>query len=187
MAMGILGAYGGLARKEISDYLLVGELSLDGGIRGVRGALPIAVEARAKKIRHLIVPEVNAREAAVVSGVNVFPVRSLLDVVNLLNSEGGNGAVPVHVQTEALLNEARQFTVDFKDVRGQQPPGRLGVEQPSCHPAAISCILANTFRPGRLLALCSALAAWKRCEQTCQPPWVACGGLRGGTSDGLTY
>jgi magnesium chelatase family protein len=124
MAMGILGAYGALTRKEVVDYLLVGELSLDGGVRGIRGALPIAVEARARKIRNLIVPEVNAREAAVVSGVDVFPVRSLLDVVNLLNAGDGNGAAPLRVQTDALLNEAQQFTVDFKDVRGQQTAKR---------------------------------------------------------------
>jgi len=124
MAMGILGAYGALTRKEVVDYLLVGELSLDGGVRGIRGALPIAVEARARKIRNLIVPEVNAREAAVVSGVDVFPVRSLLDVVNLLNAGDGNGAAPLRVQTDALLSEAQQFTVDFKDVRGQQTAKR---------------------------------------------------------------
>src|SRR5262249_14371331 len=58
MAMGILGAYGGLVRKELPEYVMVGELSLDGGIRGVRGALPIAIAARAKKIPNLIVPEV---------------------------------------------------------------------------------------------------------------------------------
>src|SRR5437660_2870967 len=67
MAMGILGAYGGLVRKELPDFVMVGELSLDGGIRAVRGALPIAIASRAKKIANLIVPEVNAREAAVVS------------------------------------------------------------------------------------------------------------------------
>ena len=72
MALGILGAYGGLNKKEISDCLFVGELSLDGGIRGVRGALPIAIEARGKKIARLVVPELNAREAAMVSGVSVY-------------------------------------------------------------------------------------------------------------------
>src|SRR5690242_7128528 len=93
MAMGIVGAYGGLLKKELPEYVMVGELSLDGGLRGVRGALPIAVAARAKKISNLIVPEVNAREAAVVGGVNVYPVKSLIDVVNLLNS--GNGISPL--------------------------------------------------------------------------------------------
>src|SRR5439155_23392225 len=70
MAMGILGAYGAITKKDLSEFVFVGELSLDGGLRGVRGALPIAIEARAKKIRNLIVPEVNAKEAAVVAGLD---------------------------------------------------------------------------------------------------------------------
>ncbi len=122
MALGILGAYGGLSRKEVGDYVLVGELSLDGGLRGVRGALPIAVAARGSKIPNLIVPVINAREAAVVSGINVFPVTSLMDVVRLLN--GGDGAAPVRVDADALLSEAQQFAVDFKDVRGQHTAKR---------------------------------------------------------------
>ncbi|MGB8129313.1 MAG: YifB family Mg chelatase-like AAA ATPase [Candidatus Angelobacter sp.] len=118
MAMGILGAYGGLIKKELPEYVMVGELSLDGGIRGVRGALPIAIAARAKKIANLIVPEVNAREAAVVSGVNVYPVKSLMDVVNLLNS--GNGILPLQVDTSQMLIETdHNGAADFKEVRGQ--------------------------------------------------------------------
>lgn len=118
MAMGILGAYGGLIKKELPEFVMVGELSLDGGIRGVRGALPIAIAARAKKIANLIVPEVNAREAAVVSGVNVYPVKSLNDVVNLLNS--GNGISPLQVDTSQMLGETdHNGAADFKEVRGQ--------------------------------------------------------------------
>ena len=82
MALGILGAYGGLRNEPPDDALFVGELSLDGGLRGVRGALPIAITARSNKIKKLILPEVNAREAAMVDGVSVYPVRSLMDVVN---------------------------------------------------------------------------------------------------------
>src|SRR5947209_4737177 len=95
MALGILGAYGGLNKKDMSDCVFVGELSLDGGLRGVRGALPIAVEARGKKIARLVVPEINSREAAMVSGVDVYPVRSLLDVIHFINS--GNGIDPFTV------------------------------------------------------------------------------------------
>ena len=65
MALGILGAYGGLNKKEVPDCLFVGELSLDGGVRGVRGALPIAIEARSKKISRLVVPELNAKKGMV--------------------------------------------------------------------------------------------------------------------------
>ncbi len=122
MALGILGAYGGISRKEVPDFVLVGELSLDGGLRGVRGALPIALAARTRKIPNLIVPAVNAREAAVVTGVNVYPVNSFLEVVHLLNT--GNGIAPVRVDTNALLSESRHYAVDFKDVRGQHTAKR---------------------------------------------------------------
>src|SRR5205085_2019972 len=100
MALGILGAYGGLNKKEMSDCLFVGELSLDGGLRGVRGALPIAVEARGKKIARLVVPEINSREAAMVGGVEVYAVRSLLDVIHFINT--GNSIEPVKVDSGAL-------------------------------------------------------------------------------------
>jgi len=122
MALGIVGAYGGLTSKEIPDYVFVGELSLDGGVRGVRGALPIAIAARGKKIARLVVPEINAREAAVVAGVGVYPVRSLMDVVGLVN--GKNGIVPVTVNSDAVLQESQQYCVDFKDVRGQHTAKR---------------------------------------------------------------
>jgi len=122
MALGILGAYGGLNKKEVPDCLFVGELSLDGGIRGVRGALPIAIEARGKKIPRLIVPELNAREAAMVGGLEVYPVRSLLDVIRFVNT--GNGTLPLKVDSDTLLSDAQHYAVDFKDVRGQQTAKR---------------------------------------------------------------
>jgi magnesium chelatase family protein len=122
MAMGILGAYGALTPREVPDWLLVGELSLDGGVRSVRGALPIAVAARANKIKNLIVPEANAREAAVVGNLNVYPVKSLMDVVQLLNT--GNGIVPIQVDPDSALAASQQFVVDFKDARGQQTAKR---------------------------------------------------------------
>ena len=80
IAIGILGAYGALHLKDVSDYLLVGELGLDGSLRAVQGMLPIAIAARANGIKNLVIPASNAREAAVVEGVNVYPVNSLLEV-----------------------------------------------------------------------------------------------------------
>jgi magnesium chelatase family protein len=122
IALGILGAYGGLNKKEVPDCLFVGELSLDGGVRRIRGALPIAIEARGRRISRLVVPELNAKEAAMVSGVAVYPVKSLLDVIHFVNT--GNGIEPTVVNQEALLNEAQHFPIDFKDVRGQQTAKR---------------------------------------------------------------
>ena len=122
MALAIVGAYGGLNKKDVPDCLFVGELSLDGGVRGVRGALPIAIEARGRKIARLVVPELNAREAAMVGGVEVYPVKSLIDVIHFVNS--GNGIAPLKVDSDHLLSESQNYVVDFKDVRGQQTAKR---------------------------------------------------------------
>lgn len=121
IAVGILGAYGGLSLRDVSDFVLVGELGLDGSLRAVQGMLPIAIAARNAGIRHLVIPEANAREAAVVQGVHVYPVRSLLEVRELLNSaEGGSiAAAPLVVDSKALLGDAPEYGSDFRDVRGQ--------------------------------------------------------------------
>ena len=123
MALGIVGAYGGLTKKEPSRTASSSaSFRLDGGVRGVRGTLPIALEARGRKISQLVVPEANAQEAAMVGGVDVYPVKSLLDVIHFVNS--GNGIVPLKADGDALLREAQHFLVDFKDVRGQQTAKR---------------------------------------------------------------
>jgi magnesium chelatase family protein len=121
IAIGILGAYGAIQMKDVRDYLLVGELGLDGSLRAVQGMLPIAIAARENKIPHLIVPAANAREAAVVDGVNVYPVHTLLEVRDLLNAAatGGQMPMPLASNQKELLNELRETTLDFKDVRGQ--------------------------------------------------------------------
>jgi magnesium chelatase family protein len=92
------------------------------GVRGVRGALPIAIEARGRKISRLVVSERNTKEAAMVGGVEIYPVKSLLDVIRFVNT--GNGILPLKVDSESLLSEAQQFLVDFKDLRGQHSAKR---------------------------------------------------------------
>ncbi len=126
IALGILGAYGALQVSDVSRFLLIGELGLDGGIRPVPGILPVAVLAREKNIPNLVLPAANAAEAAVVEGVNVYPVASLLDVIELLNTQllGVIQREPFRVSTEELLGELQHFSVDFKDVRGQQTAKR---------------------------------------------------------------
>ena len=122
IAIGILGAYRALQIESLDDFLLVGELGLDGSLRAVQGMLPIAVAARAKGIKNLIIPASNAREAAVVQGVKVYPVKTLLEVRELLNSAGtsaGITAAPLEVKATDLLDELQHFPHDFKDVRGQ--------------------------------------------------------------------
>lgn len=126
IALGILGAYGALRIDNVDQFLMVGELGLDGSVRPIPGMLPVAILAREKKIPNLILPAANAAEAAVVEGVNVYPVASLLDVIDLLNSTivGQVQREPFRVKTEELLGELQHFSVDFKDVRGQQTAKR---------------------------------------------------------------
>lgn len=126
IAVGILGAYGALKLQDLSQFLLVGELGLSGSVRPVPGVLPVAVMAREKNIPNLILPAANAPEAAVVEGVNVYPVSSLVDVLDLLNGSvlGEIQREPFRVATEALLGELQHFSIDFKDVRGQHTAKR---------------------------------------------------------------
>ena len=122
IAIGILSAYGSLHLKDLSDFLLIGELGLDGSLRRVPGMLPIAVRARERGICNLLVPAANAREAAVVEGLKVYPVETLNQVRELLNAHAGEGIQqqPCQVDPRGLLSEQQRFHVDFADVRGQQ-------------------------------------------------------------------
>src|SRR5262245_46104795 len=101
MAIGILGSLGMMARSDLSDYLMVGELSLDGKLRPVRGALSIAMLARDRKIPHLLVAPGNALEAAVVERVSVYPMRTLTEVVDFIN--GTRVVEPVRVEQCAVM------------------------------------------------------------------------------------
>jgi magnesium chelatase family protein len=114
MAMGILGAMGAITLTE--RFLFVGELSLDGSLRPVRGALPIAVCARRERITNLVVPEENAAESSVVDGIQVYGLKHIAQVVAL--AKGGHGFTPAQPQC-AGTEAPPQSDVDFRDVRGQ--------------------------------------------------------------------
>ena len=117
MALGILGTTGTLQRQDLGDWLFLGELSLDGGLRPVRGALSIAVAARQKGIRHLVLPAENAREAAVVGGVSVFGLNNLTEVVDLVS--GAREFQPSEVDPKSLLEAPSRSPLDYHDVKGQ--------------------------------------------------------------------
>ncbi len=117
MAVGILGASGCVHRQNLSAFLFMGELSLDGSVRPVKGALSMAAMARERGMNNLIVPEANAREAAIVDGVQAFPVHSLSQVVELLN--GKEPLVPVTVDRDRLMARQNPYDMDFRDVKGQ--------------------------------------------------------------------
>ena len=129
IALAILGANGDLGNIEtLENTLSIGELSLDGRVRPVRGALSIALTARDIGIVNLIVPEENAPEAAVVQGINVYPVRDLREAALLAQDiDAGNGtripALKLDI-TEFKNNGHNKYRVDFSEVRGQQTAKR---------------------------------------------------------------
>jgi len=114
MALGILGAMGVVAKSD--QHLFAGELSLDGSIRPVRGALSMAVCARSRGITNLLVPADNAAEAAVADGVRVFGFRHLAEVVRFLNEPDRFQPTPFPASTPA---PPQPLLPDFRDVRGQ--------------------------------------------------------------------
>jgi magnesium chelatase family protein len=122
IAVGILGANGELQGANLDDVLLIGELALDGRVRPVRGALPIAVAAKRRGLKRLLAPTENAREAAVVSGLDVYPVKDLREVVTILNSDPPPPAM--RINPEETFIAADQYPVDFREVRGQMSAKR---------------------------------------------------------------
>ena len=126
IALGILGANGDLAEGVgLIDMVAVGELSLDGRVRAIKGALPIAILARDAKIKHVIVPEEYAQEAAVVSGVNIYPVADLRAAVDLIAAlRSSDPPVPLRIDASAVLQHTDHYSVDFREVRGQQATKR---------------------------------------------------------------
>ena len=117
IAVGILGANRELAHEDMRETLLVGELALDGRVRAIRGALPIAIAACRHRIKRLILPAANAREAAVVNGLDVYPVEDLREVIRMLKAE--TPPAPLRVAIDDLLAESDHYTVDFREVCGQ--------------------------------------------------------------------
>ena len=120
IALGVLGANGDLSEGALEGVLSLGELSLDGRVRPVRGALPVAVRAREAGIKSLLLPDENAKEAAVVAGVDVYPVSDLRGAVNLVSAlRGPSAPVPLRVDPSEMLAPSKTSGVDFREVRGQ--------------------------------------------------------------------
>ena len=119
LAIGILAADEKVAPGKIESFIIIGELSLDGTLQPVKGILPIAIRARDEGFKGLIVPKKNAREAAVVNGLDVYGMTSLGDVIHFFNGSGKFEPVSVDLN-EIFANEANRYDVDFSDVRGQE-------------------------------------------------------------------
>ena len=119
IALGILAASRQLKADYLSDYLIMGELSLDGTLKPIHGALPIAIQARKAGFKGMIIPSENAREAAIVDDLAVYGFQTITETIDFFNQE--QAFEPVKVQTrEEFFEQQQTYHVDFADVRGQE-------------------------------------------------------------------
>ncbi|HDM77127.1 MAG TPA: ATP-binding protein [Deltaproteobacteria bacterium] len=118
ISVGILAASGLIEKDRLGEYLLIGELSLDGRVKQTRGILPIALGAKRAKVKGVILPQSNATEAAVVDGIDVIPVSYLSEAVDFLNGE--MEIKPVKVDIKSFFSKINRYPIDFSDVKGQE-------------------------------------------------------------------
>jgi magnesium chelatase family protein len=118
IAIGMLASSGQLPDTLLQDFVVLGELALDGSLRPVHGVLPIAIEVRKRKMRGMILPKENAREAAMVEGIDVYGAASLREAVQLLRSN--DGLAPTKIDLEQIFSAEQVYAEDFADVKGQE-------------------------------------------------------------------
>jgi len=119
IAIGMLAATGQIPNEQLPEYVIMGELSLDGSVKPIKGCLPIAIQTRAEKFKGLIVPKENAREAALVNNLDVYGVENIKEVIDLFS--GNSELKPVKVNTrEEFFDAQNYFDIDFNDVKGQE-------------------------------------------------------------------
>jgi len=119
IAVGVLAASGQIQGENLNQYIIMGELSLDGSLRPIRGALPIAIQARKEGFKGFILPKQNAREAAIVNDINVYGVSHLREAVDFINGEVEVDPKMVLTRDE-FFETQNTFSVNFSDVKGQQ-------------------------------------------------------------------
>jgi magnesium chelatase family protein len=118
IAVGMLAASEQIEAQELENYVMVGELALTGAVRPIKGVLPMALRAREEKRKGILVPKENAAEAAVVKGLNVYPVQNLREATQFL--EGATTIQPTQVDLEKLFEHTGEDEVDFSEVKGQE-------------------------------------------------------------------
>ena len=119
LAIGILASAGEVSEEKLSRYLIMGELSLDGSLQPIKGALPIAISARSQGYEGFILPKQNAREAAVVNNLHVYGVENIKEVIEFFNGERELEPTIVNTREEFFQHQSN-FPYDFADVKGQE-------------------------------------------------------------------
>ncbi len=119
IAIGILAASEQVLSSQLDEVLMLGELSLDGSLKSVKGILPVVLQAKKEGFKSVVLPKENALEAAVVDGIDIYGMENLADVVQFLNHKKEFEPIKVNIE-EDFRQKLNEFEVDFKDVKGQQ-------------------------------------------------------------------
>ncbi len=119
IALGILAASDQIPSEQLEDYIIMGELSLDGSLNPIKGALPIAISAKEQGFKGIILPKINANEAAIVSDLEVLGVNDLNEVISFFNGEGKIEDTIIDTRKE-FYNQLNNYEFDFSDVKGQE-------------------------------------------------------------------
>ena len=118
IAIGLLTAMGEVDNTLLDKFVILGELSLDGSLRSVKGVLPISVKVKKENLVGIIIPKENAKEAAIVEGINVYPAENLREAVSILNEESYH--TPFKIDIKEVFSESNKYNIDFSDVKGQE-------------------------------------------------------------------
>jgi len=119
IAVGILAADGKIESEKIGQYIIMGELSLDGSLQPIKGALPIAIQAKKEGFKGFILPKANSKEAAVVSGLEVYGVDNITEVIDFFNGDLSLDPVVVDTRKE-FYSRLNEYEFDFTEVKGQE-------------------------------------------------------------------
>ena len=158
IAIGILAASDKILAENLDQYIIMGELSLDGGLQPIKGVLPIAIKAREEGFKGIILPKQNTQEAAIVNNLDVYGVENIKEVIDFFNGERDLEKTEIDTRKE-FQNKINEFPYDFSEVKGQETaelaggagavPAPAGASSPEQQPATVLMVTHDAAAAAR--------------------------------------